>query len=277
MYGNGDYIGPLVEGISYKTIKPKNPARRRYKRRFRLRKHEFRLYLRSLFRDKHETTKRFAVLSHVRSGSFLLRDLLNCHPDVICDREVFQANRVLSPRRFLEQSAGRKLQTAHGFLVKPGHPVVAQGFSTQEWIDFLRSMEFSIIHIERRDFWAQALSMALARARLVWHTSKQSDVKKGPVTIDPAQVRMWFDYIHSWDPALKAWLEALPHISLSYDDDLKNADRHQQALDRVFEFLDLPGAEVKARLIRTSGSNPSDYISNWDEVAAFRDEMMAAS
>ncbi len=46
-------------------------------------------YIRALFHNSIPAGSKFIIFANYRTGSSLLRNLLNCHPEVTCDEEIF--------------------------------------------------------------------------------------------------------------------------------------------------------------------------------------------
>ena len=86
----------------------------------RKRRDEWWTYLGYWLSKKHVPQKRFVILTQWRSGSELLIDLLNCHPDIRCDSELFKefvrlrTPKVLFPHWYLDGKSARAGTKAYG-------------------------------------------------------------------------------------------------------------------------------------------------------------------
>ncbi|BAQ61467.1 hypothetical protein GM3708_1873 [Geminocystis sp. NIES-3708] len=54
-----------------------------------IRKNELSDYIKFFVNESNILEKKFIVFAHYRTGSTLLANLLNCHPDIFCDGEIF--------------------------------------------------------------------------------------------------------------------------------------------------------------------------------------------
>ena len=61
-------------------------------------------------------------------------------------------------------------------------------------------------------------------------------------------------------------LQQLPHIRIQYEEDLLNEDNHQQTVDRICDFLEIPKVPVQAQHVRLSSDNIQDFIGNYPEI-----------
>ena len=73
-----------------------------------------------------------------------------------------------------------------------------------------------------------------------------------------------------------ASLEDIPHLSVTYEQDLLPQNRHQDTADRIFEYLGLAPARVETQLRKLTSNDLSQIVDNLDEVtAALRDTPFA--
>lgn len=212
------------------------------------------------------------VLAHFRSGSGLLCDLLNLHPEVHCDYEIlypFLASR-MKPAflpLFMKSLVDRTDAPVYGCNLKLDqlqkvHPD-PRGFLEARHHDGWR-----IVYLRRRNILRAALSNFIAARQ-----QRYSLPKDAPPTVEKTHVECdellnlvrWYQRIA--DEEVEA-LAAVPHLDLSYEEDLLDAARHQDALDRVFAYLGIASAPVAAKSARTGRDDAADAIANYDEVVA---------
>jgi len=213
----------------------------------------------------------FAVFSQARSGSQLLRGLLNQHPRLWCEGEVMlrfvqtRWPRMLFPAAYLEGLASRSSPTVYGCLLRQSQLWRCcpdpQGFPAE-----LARRGWQLIHLQRRNRLRLALSFLRAEALQRWHLERGSRAGGERPTIDP---RALLDYLRWTDQARAFEEEALSRVvalKLVYEEDLESQSSHQATADRVFEFLGLPSAPVQAPLRRTGEGQLPDLVSNWQQL-----------
>lgn len=255
-----------MQGIPLSSIRPQRSTAggRRYRRY--LRRRRLRLYLHPLFRSSHPTLKRFIVLSQMRVGSNLLRSLINSHPQVFCQDELFKRLKAFNARLLLENAAAARPEPVFGYMLKPHHPEDEQGFDNGEWIRWMQEEGFRLIHLRREDALRHALSIYMAMGRNVWIKRDGAPPRLESVTVDIERLLQIRAFVESWRDVESLWLESMPARSFSYERDLQDAGRHQSTADAVFEFLEVESVPVQTDLVRTLPTDPAEFVLNWDEV-----------
>ncbi len=64
----------------------------------------------------------------------------------------------------------------------------------------------------------------------------------------------------------EAALASLPHLPLTYEDDLENELHHQAAAEKVFASLGVPPVKVQSPLAKVHIGGLRDIIANYGEV-----------
>ena len=107
--------------------------------------------------------------------------------------------------------------------------------------------------------------MAEARGQFL---DRKSDEGRGvgKIRIDPPRLVEAMKERRSADEAELAALDGIPHVRVTYEEDLLDATQHQAVSDRVLEYLGLESAPVETRYVRTSRGHLSDYVSNYEDV-----------
>ena len=149
--------------------------------------------LRAYFLEKKT---RFIIFGQARSGSTLLVDLLNSHPDIHCDSEIFNKTfwrgwerRYLLPvvRRwpapYLNFKAARCRLPAYGFKlilkhIKDPRHVLPQ-MSASGW---------RILSLQRRDVFTQAISNAAVNKTHHYRRFEGQEVNEPDITFSPGNV-----------------------------------------------------------------------------------------
>ena len=213
----------------------------------------------------------FALFSQARSGSQLLRGLLNQHPQLWCEGEVLlrfvqtRWPRLLFPASYLEGLASRCSVTVYGCLLRQSQLwrccAEPQGLPRE-----LAQRGWLLIHLQRRSRLRLALSFLRARELQRWHLERSSRAAQDRPYIDP---RALLDYLRWTDQARHfedRALAGVAHLKVRYEEDLEPQLQHQATADRVFAFLGLPSVAVQAPLRRTGEGRLRDLVSNWQQL-----------
>jgi len=227
---------------------------------------EFRVWAKSLLRA--DRPRPFLIYGRPRSGTTLLVHLLDQVPGVRCDGELLH-HFLIDPVGFLKRlpsRAGPDLG-AYGMKLISYHLMEIQRIRRPlAFFDRIGDYGYRVIHLTR-DSWDQTLSLVKAQRSGVYFNKSGT---KGPsiVTIDPEL----FLRTLRWNVAMLDYentvMSHVDHCRVHYDDDLKQADRHQETVDRVCDFLGVPSGPVASNMTRTGGKGGTQKVENIDQIIA---------
>lgn len=229
---------------------------------------------------------RFVILTQSRSGSTLLVQALDAHPDVTCEGELLEfhvdeslaiANRHLramvkhppvrtalrfAPRRYIELRASFSSRACYGFKLFPWHlrlpHVTLAGFVRHGW---------RVIHLVRDNVFDQALSMLVGARTQYWHRRAADEPNAIPrVEIDPAALLRDVRRRLAHRKVESAALRRVPHLALSYERDLVSPASRAAALDRVARFLDIAPRSAATTLEKTYPMPYAKVVSNYAQL-----------
>jgi hypothetical protein len=228
---------------------------------------EFHAYALSLVRQGCEPKTRFVVFAQGRSGSELLRNLLNSHPEVHCDGEILD-HKACFPATVVRGRSVRVKAQVYGFKLKILHLVRDQGMSDPEhFVQSLYDGGWKIIHLERHNLLRQTLSGMIAKQRGVYHhrrTAAPDTIQKAWIDCDRLVRNMGRRERHL--KRERSILQKMAHLTLVYEDDLLDTSCHQDALDRVFEYLGVSAVPVRTEQVRITTDRLSGFVQNHQEV-----------
>lgn len=233
-----------------------------------IRTHPWRMYMLGSGAQWFQPPSRFVIVTPGRSGSELLTDLLNSHPDIVCDAEILR-DRVLLPERFV---AGRATKArlggagAYGFKIHCGHFGYQALRERQDYLSRLSAAGVDIIFLRRRDLLAQAVSSAIA-SRTRWHWRLQDHATFKPLELDPVEVLMMTYLFEESDQYLRHLLSALPHLTLTYEADLMDPASQQATVDRICDRLGVAHAATSSDHVRFTPRTLAETVANFDELA----------
>lgn len=197
------------------------------------------------------TPRRFLMVGRPRSGTTLLRRLLNQVDGLHCDGEMLH-HAVLAPHRFLNRLAGIKQAEVYGSKL-----LTYQIFEVQRIADVPGFFEglledgYTLIHVRRGTF-EQSLSLTVAQQGSTYHVPAGEAAQSRRLTIDPGLFARQLRHNHAALAYEDRLFSELPHLRVQYEDDLQAAARHQPAIDRLCAALGIAPGPVKADLSRVS-------------------------
>jgi LPS sulfotransferase NodH len=218
-----------------------------------------------------EPRSRFVIVCLPRTGSELLVDVLDQLPGVSCRGEILQQPvrrpiRVLTGRARLGSLRGArvwgcKLLVQHLQWYQGGYGPAA------DVLGELTRQGWTVLHLRRSDVLAGALSALLAEQTQRWHRRAGEDADFEPVEADVATMLAW---VHTYD-TYQSWLdEALsdvPHLDVTYEEDLQDPAALQRTVDRLAVALGAEPAPVQTALRPTA---PADPFSRLQDPEAFK-------
>lgn len=232
-------------------------------------------YLRSYTHRSAE--HKFIVFAQGRTGSWLLRDLVNCHPDIHADKEVLELP-VSYPFKALEGLSSKHIRkkTVYGCHLQIKQIRDVQGQDVGSFLTKLHESGWKIIYLRRENYLRQSVSSMVAVQRRLWK-SRQSltadqtprsniDQSNNKFTLDCDRLLEWLRQREVNRTQEISALASLPFLELVYERDLRCSDQHQSTAQRIFEYLDLKPATVTSSLKRLGADKITDQIENYDEV-----------
>lgn len=236
-------------------------------------------YLRPLFRPLNIPDKKFVIFAQTRTGSNLLKDLLNSHPKLYCDGEILLEftkstfKKVAFPYLYLYSKSTTRKTKVYGCNLKIDQlwdsPTYNISGNPTKFMLKLHENDWKIIYIKRINILRQAISELIAMSRNIWLTTEENCCADFKVYIDCKQLIQQIRWHKNLLLEEKNVLEKLPHLTIIYENNLLRSERHQETLDGVFNYLEINSVSVKTKLVRNSSDRMSDFIQNYEEVVKF--------
>lgn len=212
----------------------------------------------------------FVVVTRGRTGSTLLMSLLDSNPAVIGARELLARRRLL-PVRYVTgylAMAGRARPetTVAGFKVLAYQlRRIQRGRHLPRLVPGLHASGWKVVHLVRRDALRVALSNAAARQTQFHHHGM---VEHEPFAVDLGMVEQFLDGAATAEATEQEILGGVPHLVVTYEDDLERAECHQATADRVFAYIGVPTAPVQTTHVKSLPARIEDTVTNYDELCA---------
>ncbi len=216
---------------------------------------------------------KFILFVQGRSGSNLLRDLLNAHPDIQCDSELFKAdpnhitaqkiNKIILkiPASFVESRCRLSKQNVYGFVLMDYH-LKNPGVLIKQ----LYQSGWKIIYVSRNDLMAQCFSNLLAQKTNHWHNRSNKLEATYKVKITKEEL---LDELNWWVARKKNEeniLKGIKAYHVIYEDNLQDKADWPNTTHKLFEYLGVDPVPVSSTFQKTYSRHYSDIINNYDEL-----------
>jgi LPS sulfotransferase NodH len=217
--------------------------------------------------------QRFLIYSQPRTGSTWLVDLLDNHPEIECDGELFNpdckylrriwSRRLLRsyPISYLQLRAAMCKAPAYGFKVLHYQTYQQQGLLTR-----FHRRGWRIIHLRRADLWNQAVSDQLAIQTKRYHRTHNDPVQTDQVRIEPAAILTKIDSLKRQSHDETRALEGIPHLRIEYERDLVDDSVRDLTLSRIHEMLGVSAMPGSSVLLPTYDRPMYQVVANYEEI-----------
>lgn len=240
--------------------------------------------------------RRFVIVSHLRSGTHLLRTSLESHPAIVCQTEVFNSDnpnlpyslatptsRILGDWVFRNFSAevecvGFVLQAYHPWGLKAFPGIRVNPHWDDVWSRLAAMKDLRVIHLRRDNMLRRHLSHVMARKTGNWHAWDLGAVDKvthlgapppvdvppsrrDPVCLDPERLVLDFEETEHLHRVVAERFQHHPVCSLSYEALCR--DFHSVCA-RVQAFLGVRPIRMTAAVSKLEQRSLAESIVNYD-------------
>jgi len=241
---------------------------------------------------------RFVLISHLRSGTHLLRSLLESHPAIVCQSEVFNSDDpdlpyplTTSSREVLDRWVYREFEPpvrCAGFVLQVYHPLGLKAFpgirENPHWLDvwdILEGMpELRVIHLRRGNHLRRHLSHVMARQSGDWHRwepDRLDDVthlhrpeipgvggaQRPVVRLDAGRLREDFEEVEQLHARVTGRFRHHAYLPLSYE---FLCDQPELAAQRLTQFLGVDSLPLRPAVSKLELRPLAECIENFSEL-----------
>jgi hypothetical protein len=232
-------------------------------------------YLRALFTRKTQLSRNnFVIFTQGRTGSNLLRSLLNSHPNIFCIRDPFVRwhIKVLFPKLHLQGKWAKysKRATVCGLLLHDMH-LNFQKIAHKEILSYFYNQGWKIIHLRRENFFNQITSARFAFNHRQWHYRSAVDCESicsKNIYIAPTEMIQLLEEREARYLREEEVMAQFPHLKIVFEKDLSTAEQHQKTVDKICGYLGISSVPVQTELIKTPRKT-KELLQNYEEIAAF--------
>jgi hypothetical protein len=230
---------------------------------------EARLYSTFPFKHKTDPEIKFFIFTYQRTGSSLLVDLLNSHPQITCDGEIL-LNKMIAPDKYLYYHSRLCTSKAYGFKLQISHLNYQHLTTPKKFVDQLYNDGYQIIKLTRQNLFNAALSLQYAISSQKFHFKRSPKKPKLPkISIEPKKFLDTFQWVIYQKELLDQICNDLPHLDIVYENDLAEINMQQSTINRILDFLGLPHAYVESDYVKGSKQGISQFINNLEEIKEY--------
>jgi LPS sulfotransferase NodH len=212
------------------------------------------------------------ILSTGRDGSTLLVDLLNNHPEIFCDPEIFlrrEPVKLIFPGLYLRgrsKNAAKSNRSIYGFKLKIWQLNHDNFINNPE--EFLKKMHkkgWSFIFLKRENLLKLALSTYVANKENIWEVKKNQNYSVRKI---PVEIKSFLNTLRNVERVNQLntnFFKNIPHLELIYERDLEDEANHQSTLNTVFNYLNIDSCKVKAGYKKKLKAPLYELIENYSE------------
>lgn len=218
---------------------------------------------------------RFLILAQGRSGSTVLVDLMNSHPDIVSWGEILDRNVVVNvrnPRKWAEGLCTLSRRPACGFKVKIYQIERHQGKDPRALLTEFHENGWKLIYLKRTNLLRHAISDIRSEKTGLFHVvDREGEVAsvKGPrgkIRIEWSELLEAIDFRQRCLEGEETALKGLPHLVVEYESGLLNPDAQPVTMNRVFSYLGLPEYEAGTSFQKVGAKNLGKDIENFEEL-----------
>jgi LPS sulfotransferase NodH len=211
--------------------------------------------------------RNFIVLASARSGSRLLVNYLNSHPQIRCHGEVLNSPHYVCGKAHA-MSRRRLRHHVKSFYLKGR--TVGTTFHTHHFEDIpIRADDIveilqrpKVLVLYRENQLESYVSLTIARQSNIWYST--SIVNKEAITVDWHKYLAYVDHERKlWDACLKSVQSACAVHTVTFE---QMVAAPQATLDDVFTFLGVPSCHIWTESVRQNPRPLSEKILNYSDL-----------
>jgi LPS sulfotransferase NodH len=215
----------------------------------------------------------FIIFGHGRSGSNLLRSLLNSHPEIDCIDEPFNPIVLKNKKKWIRLLIVN-FPVLYVRLLSTKYPDKYFGFKLFSWHlknansipEKLEKLGWKVIYISRKNILKQAFSKLIGKQNKLYVRTNElisiDEVFDIPVKDVVNQIKRIQKLLIQESEAL----ENVNHLHIIYEDDLKNMDQWDTTSTKVFHKLGLEPVKTVSKTFVTDSRTDKERIANFDEI-----------
>jgi LPS sulfotransferase NodH len=212
---------------------------------------------------------RFVLFGRGRSGTTALIGMLDDVPALACEGEILH-DWVPFPMRHVRGRCARSAGPGYGckilsYQIRDVQTRLARPEA------FLRTLHathgFRVLYLRRTNLLRHALSNIRARREQFHQKKGDGSAERRALQVDPDRVLEWMRSSEALKQYEERLLENIPHLSLTYEEHIRDAAQHQNTVDGVCSFLGIESAPVESSYEKVAPPSLREGVANYDALA----------
>jgi LPS sulfotransferase NodH len=214
----------------------------------------------------HRNYRHFIVLTRSRTGSNMVSSLLNSHPNIDVQGEIFSKLNGQTYKDVLASGFSKQpfYIKAAGFKIFYYHPL--DDPSSDIWNDLVKMKNLHVIHLKRRNVLRSLISSKISTNQNIWRSIESkgtSKLSERTVTLTEEELRDGFEYTKRWINEAEQMFCDHPLLTLYYEDLLDDIESN---LRDACKFLGVQYRSLKTPLKRQNPESMRDLVINYEEL-----------
>lgn len=208
---------------------------------------------------------RFILFGRGRSGTTALVSLLDAVPALDCEGEILHD---YVPFPLIHVLGRSRRSRARGYGCKLlSYQVRDVQTALRDPANLLRELHdnngFALLYLRRTNLLRHALSNIRAR-RDQFHRRTSESSRTPALQVNPERVVEWIESSEALQRYETRLLEGLPHLSLTYEEHIRDPDAHQGTVDTICDYLGVPSAPVETDYQKIAPRSLKDGVANYE-------------
>lgn len=208
---------------------------------------------------------RFILFGRGRSGTTALVSLLDALPSVRCEGEILHDYVPFPYVHVLGRSAWTASPTYGCKILSYQIRDVQRALDAPT--NVLKRLHenngFQVLYLRRTNLLRHALSNIRARREHFHQKEQEASTGGSALHVDPENVIEWMRSSETLREYEHTLLEGVPHLSLTYEEHLRNPATHQSTVNSICEYLNVETAPVDTNYQKVAPPSLQDGVANY--------------
>lgn len=208
----------------------------------------------------------FVVFDIGQSGCMLLANWFGAHNKVTFQEDIL-SQVVRFPRTSVYQHVRQAAGEVYGFNMTVEQLRQVQRMADpNQFLQDLRRGGCRVIYLNRKDALRHAIAMLKTYSVNCRFDTTEPNKRSSKLTVDISELIACLKYLDNQRIEASAILHDVPHLSLTYEDDLVDLNSHEATAQKLSEFLEIPEIKPVGSALKLVHQQLSDIVENYDEL-----------
>ena len=211
----------------------------------------------------------FVILDIGQSGCITLSEWFKAHQQVTFQEDILSQS-VRFPRTTIYQRIRQSTGNVYGFNVSVEQLRQIQRIANpNQFLQDLLRGGCRVVFLNRKDMLRHAIATLKAYSfscRFDIASNEADTVPRSQLSVDVTELIACLKYMDNQRLEAKAMLHGIPHLSLTYEEDLMNPNSHRRTADKLSTFLGISNIKPTSSKLKLVHQQLADIVKNYDEV-----------